>query len=267
MASPGHNIDIPSKDDFDLQTMPLEGLVQNLTSKMELLEDSISLISLGSSPEFKLSMEELEQQLDSSEAITAEFSRRLDEFQAHIFELGELKQAVKEENELYQRELDNLPDEIVALSKDKQKSTTCSESENKLPTAGKGVKSLKQIPRIHLISQSGFDKTPGYLRGRMAYEKFCNLVEKLQGVLEEKYKIASLPNSKVPIAKMQLYHTYKDAETAETKGGYFFVEEDIKQLSDIVMDPSVRTALAILRHNHSIREVRGNKLVRFLIIG
>ena len=258
MASPTH--------DIDLQTISLEDLVHNLTAKMEVLVDSLSILSCKSTPEFETNLKEMEQALDVHDEMSNEFKNRVDDLYAQTSEMGELLEAVREENRMYQHTLDTLPDiPVVKTAKSKQQSLQTKE-QVALPQIKKPTKISKQPSRIGLISEKDFDKTPAYLRGRMSYQKFNSLVEKLQSVLDEKYKIANLPLSKVAIAKLKLYHDFKDAETAYTKGGYFFIEEDINNLSGTLVDPAMRNALMILRHHHLLKEVRGNKLVRYLVL-
>ena len=261
MASPTHEI--------DLQTISLEDLVHNLTAKMEVLVDSISILSCKSSSEFGTNLMEMGEALDLHDEMANEFNKRVDELHAHTSEIGELLESVQEENRMYKHTLDTLPDipgmKTTKTAETKQQTVQVKEKVA-LPQIKKSSKVSKLPSRIGFISEKEFDKTPGYLRGRMAYEKFSSLVEKLQSVLDEKYKIANLPLSKVPMSKLKLYHDFKDAEIAYTKGGYFFVEEDINNLSGSLVDPAMRNALMILRHHHIIKEVRGNKLVRYLVL-
>ena len=259
MASPTHEV--------DLQTISLEDLVHNLTAKMEVLVDSISLLSCQSTSEFDTNLKEMEQSLNSHDNMTNEFKKRVDDLHTQTSEIGELLESVQEENRVYQRTLDTLP-EMPSIKEQNKQPTLPIKERPTLPQIKKSTKEkVSKLPaRIGLMSEKDFDSTPSYLRGRMYYPKFSSLVEKLQSVLNEKYKIANLPLSKVPVSKLKLYHDFKDAETAYTKGGYFFIEEDINNLSDTVVDPAMRNALMILRHHHLIKEVRGNKLVRYLVL-
>ncbi|KAI6646539.1 Spindle and kinetochore-associated protein 1 [Oopsacas minuta] len=252
MASP--------KYETDLQTISMEDLVHNLTAKMEILVESISVLSCKSTPEFNTDLQELEQVLESQEDMTVEFNRRIDELHSQTSELGELLESVQEENRLYKHALDHLPAIPIEKPKIKQQPNPPTTQNNSLPQIKK-TRSTKQVSRIGLLTEDEFNKTPAYVRGRMGYQKFTMFVEKLQTVLDEKYKIASLHPSKIPMSKIKYYHDCKDAETAETKGGYFFIEEDLKILANLVLDPTLRTVLTILRHHHLIKEIRGNKLV------
>ena len=257
MASPTHEI--------DLQTLSLEDLVCNMTAKMEVLVDSISILSCKSTPEFDTELNELDEALNVHEEMAVEFNKRLEELHAHTSEIGELLESVQEENKTYRHTLDNLPD-IPAEKNTTNKIEVPRTDRVTLPPIKKTQKTAKQRTRIGLLSEKEFDKTPAYTRGRMTFQKFTSLVEKIQLVIDEKYKIASLPLSKVPMSKIKYYHEFKEAETAETKGRSFFIEEDLKNLCDAVVDNAMRSTLAILRHNHLLKEIRGNKLVRYLVL-
>ena len=260
MASPTHELDI--------QTLSLEDLVYNLTAKMEVLVDSISILSCKSTPEFDTELNELDEALNVHEEMAIEFNKRLEELHAHTSEIGELLESVQEENITYGHALDNLPAiPIPAGKKTTTKKMEVPHTERvTLPPIKKTQKTAKLPICIGLLSEKEFDKTPMYMRGRMTFQKFTSLVEKLQLVLDEKYKIASLPLSKVPMSKIKYYHEFKEAETAETKGGSFFLEEDLKNLSGVAIDPAMRSTLTVLRHNHLLKEIRGNKLVRYLVL-
>ena len=86
MASPTHEV--------DLQTLSLEDLVYNLTAKMELLVDSVSILSCKSTPEFDTDLKKLDEALNVHEEMYNEFNKRLDELHAHTSEIGELLQSV-----------------------------------------------------------------------------------------------------------------------------------------------------------------------------
>lgn len=258
MASPTHEV--------DLQTLSLEDLVYNLTAKMELLVDSVSILSCKSTPEFDTDLKKLDEALNVHEEMYNEFNKRLDELHAHTSEIGELLQSVQEENRTYRHALDHLPAIPAEKITTKKHETPNTTERATLPPIKKSHKTAKQPTRIGLLSEKEFDKTPTYMRGRMTYQKFISLVEKIQLVLDEKYKIASLPLSKVPMSKIKYYHEFKEAETAETKGGSFFVEEDVKNLSGVMVDPAMRSTLSVLRHNHLLKEIRGNKLIRYLVL-
>ena len=50
-----------------------------------------------------------------------------------------------------------------------------------------------------------------------------------------------------------------------TTGEYFFIDDDLKAYSQLKMDSTGRAILTMLRHCGRIREVRGNKLLRYVL--
>jgi hypothetical protein len=49
-------------------------------------------------------------------------------------------------------------------------------------------------------------------------------------------------------------------------GCYFFVDKDLKEFSSFKLDKVGQSMLNILRHCGKIKEVRGGKIVRFVVL-
>lgn len=50
-----------------------------------------------------------------------------------------------------------------------------------------------------------------------------------------------------------------------TTGEYFFIDDDLKTYSLLKMDSTGRAILTMLRHCGRLREVRGKKLLRYVL--
>jgi hypothetical protein len=49
-------------------------------------------------------------------------------------------------------------------------------------------------------------------------------------------------------------------------GCYFFVDKDLKEFSSFKLDKVGQSILNILRHCGKLKEVRGGKIVRFVVV-
>ena len=65
---------------------------------------------------------------------------------------------------------------------------------------------------------------------------------------------------------LQKYKTWKDQETKDTKGFYFFTDLELKTTQQIKLDATGRAILGVLRHLNRIRDV-GGSLKRYVING
>lgn len=129
-----------------------------------------------------------------------------------------------------------------------------------------------------------------YMRGRLKLEELNDFVSAFNLTIQEKYKLISsysLHSSNEEIYKR--YQTYKSQENADTKGVYlsiliiyisfitfviiltgvhFCTANDIKELSSMKSETTIRKMIPCLVHCKRIKENRGNplKMIRYCLI-
>ena len=103
------------------------------------------------------------------------------------------------------------------------------------------------------------------MKGRLSQDKVNYAVAEIQAQMEAKYRILATPTSKLSEAAFKRYRTFRDQETRDTKGKFFFVEADLREGTHIKPDPAGRSVLTILRHLHRITEVRAHGIVRYVV--
>ncbi|NXF79880.1 SKA1 protein, partial [Sclerurus mexicanus] len=131
--------------------------------------------------------------------------------------------------------------------------------------AKKPAKEKKVIKEIALITAEEFAVVPVYLKGRLTYDQINAVVQELNKALVSKYKIMHQPLKSMSFAARNLYHRFMEDETKDTKGEFFVVEADIKEFTLLKLDKRFHSILNILRQCHKVREVRGSRLVRYVV--
>lgn len=124
-----------------------------------------------------------------------------------------------------------------------------------------------QPPIVPYVSLQELESTPKYMKGRLTLEKVNAAVDELQKLVEEKYKILSLPITKLNDKSLKKYKVYKDMETTETKGIFFVAEPDLADTTHLKQgDATGKALLSVLRHLHRLKDLGGSPK-RFVIVG
>ncbi|XP_071845368.1 SKA complex subunit 1-like [Apostichopus japonicus] len=169
--------------------------------------------------------------------------------------------------------MENVPHHLQVRKKDDQQ-----ECQERLPLQERHVQEdtyvLPQLPklkkpaspRLDFIMRDEYTSIPKYMKGRISYEELNSMVEVINETIRKKYQLMSKPKNRLTDKKRKNYIKYKEQETKETKGAYFFVPEDLTKLCSLRNDGSVRSRLTMLRHCGRLREVRGGGLTRHLLV-
>ncbi|XP_013038673.1 spindle and kinetochore-associated protein 1 isoform X2 [Anser cygnoides] len=104
-----------------------------------------------------------------------------------------------------------------------------------------------------------------YMKGRLTYDQINAVVQDINKAVVSKYKILHQPLKSMNASVRSLYHRFLEEETKDTKGEFFVVEADIKEFTQLKADKRFHRILNILRHCQRVREVRGSRLVRYVI--
>ncbi|KYO28899.1 spindle and kinetochore-associated protein 1 isoform B [Alligator mississippiensis] len=131
--------------------------------------------------------------------------------------------------------------------------------------AKKSVKEPKFIKEAPIITAEEFENVPAYMRGRLTYDQINGVIEDMNRAVISKYKILHQPVKSMNSAARSLYNRFLEEETKDTKGEFFIVEADIKEFTQLKVDKRFYSILNILRHCQRVREVRGSRLVRYVI--
>ncbi|XP_028407141.1 spindle and kinetochore-associated protein 1-like [Dendronephthya gigantea] len=150
------------------------------------------------------------------------------------------------------------PERAVVLAEKGQLASTTVERKPKVKVAN--------YHKIGYLTTEEFDSVPKYLKGRLDYTHVNNAIDQIHQALAAKYKILSTKRIGMGEHVMKKYREFKEQETAETKGCYFFINKDLKEFSSFKLDKVGQSILNILRHCGKLKEVRSGKLVRFVVL-
>ncbi|KFO92794.1 Spindle and kinetochore-associated protein 1, partial [Buceros rhinoceros silvestris] len=131
--------------------------------------------------------------------------------------------------------------------------------------AKKPAKEPRPIKEAALITAEEFESVPAYMKGRLTYDQINAVVQEMNKAVEGKYKILHQPLKSMNTTVRKLYHRFLEEETKDTKGEFFIVDADIKEFTQLKVDKRFHSILNILRHCQRVREVRGSRLVRYVI--
>ncbi|KAK3608167.1 hypothetical protein CHS0354_034125 [Potamilus streckersoni] len=121
-------------------------------------------------------------------------------------------------------------------------------------------------PEIQYLTVEEFEAVPKYMKGRMNYKQVNAMIDEMNKAYGAKYKLLKQKKSSLNDVNRKRYELYKLQESKDTAGCYFIVDDDIKEFSVKKMDNTSRSILTILRHCGRIKEVRGGRLVRYVLV-
>eukprot|EP00042_Codosiga_hollandica_P025464 m.113836 g.113836 ORF g.113836 m.113836 type:complete len:246 (-) comp51880_c0_seq2:57-794(-) len=153
-----------------------------------------------------------------------------------------------------------------ALHTSSQPQPVLAQQNGKPGTSAGTSKGAVQTPVLAVVKVDEFESTPQYIRGRVSRDHVNDCIEAIHAAVAAKYKILAMQRSKLGAAVMKKYDAYKDAEADDTRGLCFFVDEDLKTLTEFKLDSAGRTCLHVLRHLGRLRENRSGGLVRFVLV-
>ncbi|KAK3931833.1 Spindle and kinetochore-associated protein 1 [Frankliniella fusca] len=123
---------------------------------------------------------------------------------------------------------------------------------------------IRNSPEVFFLTVDEFENIPKYLKGRITYEKVNAFIELFNKVLSRKYAIFKRKKSALKKKEADLWNEYNKQELKETKGLYFCVADDFKNLNGCALDKSGLSILTILRHCKRIRELRTGGILRYV---
>lgn len=120
------------------------------------------------------------------------------------------------------------------------------------------------VPQMQMIDAEELKQLPSHVRGHLSVLKINRAIEEIQELLQEKYKVMS-SSGKLSSGQMLKIQKYKEQESKETKGFYFFSNDDLKLCEHIRLDTTGKSILSLLRHTRRIKQVPGAKWIRYIV--
>ncbi|KFQ12527.1 Spindle and kinetochore-associated protein 1, partial [Leptosomus discolor] len=129
----------------------------------------------------------------------------------------------------------------------------------------KPPKEPKPVKEALLLTAEEFKSVPAYMKCRLTCDQINAVLQDMNKAVVSKYKILRQPLKSLSTVDRNLYHRFLKDETKDTKGEYFVVDADIEEFTQLKVDKRFHRVLNILRHCQRVREVRGSRLVRYVI--
>ncbi|CAG5958577.1 unnamed protein product [Menidia menidia] len=104
------------------------------------------------------------------------------------------------------------------------------------------------------------------MKGRVSYDQLNAAVQSINLTVTAKYKIVHQPLKTLSNHARKLHQRFKDQETKDTKGQFFIVEDDIREFAQTKVDKRFQGILNMLRHSQRLKELRGGRLVRYMLL-
>ena len=134
--------------------------------------------------------------------------------------------------------------------------------QQQLPPAS-ASSSRPQPPQIAFVTEAELSSAPSYMRSRLNVSKVNAAISDVQRLLASKYALLATPSAQVRAmheVEKRKHAAYKAGETSETKGNFFFSEEDMKSLEHIRNDATGKNLIQLLRHCGRLKEFKHSAL-------
>lgn len=247
----------------------LEDLCFHINMKISTIKKTLQLRSIGQEPSFKSMLCKIGQEMVLLHDLLNKMEMEVQQQEKLRNLLKELQKSAERDQSEAQHLRENIPLHLpkptrsciagpAAKSEDQ---TKAAEPEH----AKKPAKEPRFIKEASLITTEEFESVPAYMKGRLTYDQINAVVQDLNKAVVGKYKILHQPLKSMNASVRNLYHRFLGEETKDTKGEFFVVEADIKEFTQLKVDKRFHRILNILRHCQRVREVRGARLVRYVI--
>ncbi|NXA34680.1 SKA1 protein, partial [Eudromia elegans] len=247
----------------------LEDLCLHINTKISTIKKILQLRNIGQEPSLKSMLSKIGHEM----VIVNDF---LNKMEMEVQQQEKLNNSLKELLKTAERDqnearclLENIPPHLPKPTTSCVTGLTLKCGEQTEVTEPKRAKKPTKEPILikeaALITTEEFENVPVYMRGRLTYDQINAVIQDINKAVISKYKILHQPLKSMNVAVRNLYHRFLEEETKDTKGEFFIVEADIKEFTQLKVDRRFHSILNVLRHCHRLREVRGSRLVRYVI--
>jgi len=209
-------------------------------------------------------LEEINQRMKELERSLSSLKEMILYEKQYIPEAMKLKAAVKRQKEEVLYMQTHLPSRLpgsvkleeVVINKENIREENVIPHKDPTPQQKK-TKKIK-VASIPYVTKDEFELVPKYMKGRITQEKVNAAVDEIQVVLEAKYKLLACNYIKLNGEPLKKFKAYKEEETADTKGLFYFSESiDMKVMSHLKSDASGKAIISVLRAVNRIRDLGG----------
>ncbi|XP_075788789.1 SKA complex subunit 1 isoform X2 [Pelodiscus sinensis] len=251
----------------NMASSDLEDLCSHINTKILTIKKTLQLRNMGQEPSLKSVLCKIGHEMFLANELLNKMEIEVEKQERLKNSLKEMQKCIERDYNEAQHLRENIPPHLPkAVPKCTVGLTVKSEEQSKVTEhAKKPTREPKFIKEAPLITTQEFEDVPAYMRGRLTYDQINGVVQDLNKAVVSKYKILHQPMKSMSFAVRNLYHRFLEEETKDTKGEFFIVEADIKEFTQLKVDKRFHCILNVLRHCQRVREVRGSRLVRYVI--
>ncbi|KAG9263331.1 spindle and kinetochore-associated protein 1 [Astyanax mexicanus] len=251
----------------------LEEVTKHIDDKISLVKRLLELRAVAKDPEKQAYLVKIEQDVNAINGL-------LDRFERYVLQQRDLLKHLKELEEFFQEDVqnaqhlkENIPPHMPRREQPAAQSGQLAVQSRPadVQTAPPEQDQPRKPPRVlikemEFITVQEFDTIPQYMKGRVTYDQLNAAVKSINTAVTSKYKILHQPVKTLTSATRKLHQRFKDQENKDTKGQYFVVEEDLKDLAQLKVDKRFVGMLNMLRHCQRLKELRGGGLTRYVLL-
>ncbi|XP_043934162.1 spindle and kinetochore-associated protein 1 [Protopterus annectens] len=249
----------------------IESLHLHVNNKIATIKKSLQLRNIASDPDMNTILKKIGLELAALNDVLNRFEAEVEQQENSLNFLKDLKASLdgdmKAVLHLSQNIPPHLPRKAAATASEMngkpEENTKDAETHDVSRKQSKCSASIKEM--VYITVQE-FETVPPYMKGRLTYDQVNATVRDINKAVFGKYKILRQPIKSLNNVNRNLYHRFMEEETKETKGLFFVVDADIKEFCQKTVDKRFQGMLSILRHCQRIREVRGGKVVRYVLL-
>lgn len=252
----------------------LEEVTKLINDKISLVKRLLELRAVAKDPEKRAYLVKIEQDVNAINALLDHFERCVSQQRDLLKHLQDLDAFFQEDEQNAQHLLKNIPPHMPrkgaqptaqggqTAAPGKQTEGDSAPQEQEQPKKP----SRSQIKEMEFITVQEFSSIPQYMKGRVTYDQLNAAVKSINATVTGKYKILQQPIKSLSNAARKLHQRFKDQETKDTKGQFFVVEEDLRDLAQLKVDKRFVGMLNMLRHCQRLKELRGGGLTRYTLL-
>ncbi|XP_076876465.1 SKA complex subunit 1 [Brachyhypopomus gauderio] len=251
----------------------LEEVTRSINDKISLIKKLLDLRAVANDADKRGFLLKIEQDVNAINGL-------LDRFEKCVTQQRDLLKHLKELDEFFQEDVqdahhlkENIPQHMPCKG---QQAAQRGQAEGHCRQADAQVEPQEQPPprkppRSHIkemefITVEEFDTIPQYMKGRLTYDQLNVAVRSINTAVMAKYRILQQPTKSLSNTARKLHQRFKEQETKETKGQFFVVEEDLRELAQLKLDKRFVGMLNMLRHCQRLKELRGGGLTRYMLL-
>ncbi|XP_030625989.1 SKA complex subunit 1 [Chanos chanos] len=244
----------------------LEDLTRHVNDKIAAIKTVLELRAVAKDPDKRSILRKIGQDVCAINGLLDRFEKCVKEQRDLLKHLKELDEFFKEDVQNAQHLKENTPLHMPrggqVTDENKQPEVHSAPQEQEPPKKSQ----RNQIKEMEFITVQEFESIPQYMKGRLRYDQLNAAVQTINKAVVGKYKILHQPLKNLTNVTRKLHQRFKDEETEDTKGQFFVVDADIQEFGQVKVDKRFVNMLNMLRHCQRLRETRGGRLTRYVLV-